>query len=80
MNPEERVLRSRDEIARVLEVFDLLGRTVDCDDAFVASRERLADADLGFCVGTELLDDLAAAADYAADLANGAEVAVDGVF
>jgi len=52
---------------------------VDSDDALIAAGERVTDADLGPGVSAELLDDVAAAADDASDLANGAEVAEDGV-
>lgn len=79
VNPKKRVLRGRDEIIGLVEMVGLLGGTVDGDDALVAAGERVTDADLGLGVGAELLDDVAAAADDAANLADGAEVAEDGV-
>lgn len=53
---------------------------MDSNDALIATGERVTDADLGPGVGAELLDDVTAAAYDAADLADGAEVAEDGVF
>lgn len=79
MNPIERILRRGDRFAGVLNIVSLLRGAVDGNNTFVASRECLADADLGLGFGPELFDDVTAAADDAADLANGAEVAVDGV-
>lgn len=52
---------------------------MNSDDALITARERITDADLSPGVSAKLLDDVAAAADYASDLTNGAEVAEDGV-
>jgi len=79
VNPKKRVLRGRDEIIDLIEMVDLLGGSVDGDNAFFATGERAIDVDLGLGVGAELFDDVSVAANDAADLGDGAEVAEDGV-